>query len=540
MKNSEKQMDVQKIFPLVITILMCLAVHGYRFSNNIFSHDALLDVVQNDAAWEVALGRFFQPVLVFFRGTLCSPWLLCLLQSVWLALAVHLLVDVLQIRKRSTIAAVAGVVVSSETFIVLNASFLTWSDIYAFALFAAVLGVCCIEKKKILYTLLGICFLVISLATYQAYICVAITLMLMLAVLSLCRFETDWKDIIKRVLYYVVILIFAVVIYYVLWQFVRGVLGIWAAEGYNGMASVGQYGQGEIFASVLRAYENVFTYFAEPTVMTNIVFRGMKLSDIWKYALVIINAVMVGVILYGVILVCHRQRVRQKPKAANLAFRYICLALALLLFPMACNFVCIMSKGMEHVLMMFGTVMLYVFAAIVAEKAECRTNTDITDAEPVPAGRFCFLRRITVSRLVFFLLCVVVWVHFVYANQIYLKKAQQEKAAYSMLTRIVADVEDMPGYMPGITQVAISGHFEDTPCLTELSGFEDLKPYSMGKTSLTYQGTDYAMITYYLGVNMNLTRVDASDEAIKQMPLYPAEGSITEINGIIVVKISSE
>ena len=62
MKSSEKQMDVQKIFPLVITILMCLAIHGYRFSNNMFSHDALLDVVQNDAAWEVALGRFFQPI----------------------------------------------------------------------------------------------------------------------------------------------------------------------------------------------------------------------------------------------------------------------------------------------------------------------------------------------------------------------------------------------------------------------------------------------------------------------------------------------
>lgn len=96
----------------------------------------------------------------------------------------------------------------------------------------------------------------------------------------------------------------------------------------------------------------------------------------------------------------------------------------------------------------------------------------------------------------------------------------------------------MPGYIPGTTPVAISGYFEGSPYLTDLSGFEDVTTYAMGKTSLTYQGTDYAMIIYYLGIDMNLTRVDASIEEIQQMPVYPAEGSISVVDGVIVIKVS--
>lgn len=183
MENKRSRAAGQAVFPMLATVVMCFIVHGFRFANGMFSHDALMVIVQNDAAWEIALGRFFEPVLVFLRGNLCSPWLLGLLQTAWLALSVYLLTDLFQIRDKFAVLAVAGVVVSSETFIAVNASFLAWSDLYAFSLFASILAVWCIEKRRILYALLGTGLIVVSIATYQAYVCVTITLMLILAVL---------------------------------------------------------------------------------------------------------------------------------------------------------------------------------------------------------------------------------------------------------------------------------------------------------------------------------------------------------------------
>ena len=520
-------------FSLITTFFMCFVIHGYRFGNTMFSHDSLVVLVQSDAAWEIALGRYFEPVLVFLRGNLCSPWLLCMLQSTWLALSVWLLVDILQIQHKSAIVAIAGLVVSSESFIIVNASFLAWSDLYAFSLFSAVLGVWYIEKKKISCALLGILFMAASLATYQAYISVSIALMLLLGILHLCRFEEDLGKIIKRFVYYAVTLLLTAGIYYAVWQIIRNGLEIWAADTYNGMASLGQYGSGELLKSIFGAYENMFVYFAEPVVMSNMVFRNLKLADIWKYALILINVIVVLITISGVVVICRRQRIRQKPSAGSLTIRYVLLILCILLFPLACNFVCVFSKGMEHPLMLLGVVMVYIFAVIVAEKIGYGMETG-----PARKDRPYFVQKITAIHLLIFLLGINIWVHFLYANQIYLKKSLQEKAAYSLLTRIVTDIEEIPGYVPGVTPVSITGNFEDSPYLTELPGFENVKPYFMGKTALTYQGVDYAMINYYLGVNLNLTRVDASTGEISQMPLYPAAGSISEVDGVIVVKIS--
>ena len=533
MEKRKDCMRAQTVFILVATALMSLAVHGYRFVNSMFSHDSLLVIVQEDAAWQVALGRFFEPVLVFLRGDLCSPWLLCLLQVVWFALSVYLLADIFQIQDRLTVVAVAGVVVSSEAFITVNASYLLCADMYSFALFAAIFGVWCIEKKKVLYAVLGIGSMVVSLSTYQAYISVSITLMLLLGLFRLCDFEAELKNIVKRLVYYAVSLLLTAAIYYAAWQIIRRALGIWEADTYNGMASVGQFGAGELLGSVATAYRNVFGYFANPDVMSNIVFRGMELAYLWKYAMVVIHVVLAIIIVSGVFLICRRERNAHKPHAGEFAVRCILLTVCLALFPLACNFVCVMSKGMEHTLMMFGPTLLYVFAAVIARKA-----WPAADAQAARKEQVCPIRRMTITGGVTVLLGVIVWVHFIYANQIYFKKSQQEKVAYSLLTRIVADVEEIPGYEPGITPVAISGSFENTPYLVELPGFEDIRPYSMGKTSLTYPGTDYAMIHYYLGININLTRVDAKVSAIQQMPVYPEAGSVAVVDGTVVVKIS--
>jgi hypothetical protein len=96
----------------------------------------------------------------------------------------------------------------------------------------------------------------------------------------------------------------------------------------------------------------------------------------------------------------------------------------------------------------------------------------------------------------------------------------------------------MDGYEPGVTPVAFSGSFENSPYIQELYGFEDILPYGMGKTVLTYSGTEQAFLKYELNVLINQTSISAEDEEVAGMSTYPLKGSIGYVGDVLVVKLS--
>lgn len=186
-----------------------------------------------------------------------------------------------------------------------------------------------------------------------------------------------------------------------------------------------------------------------------------------------------------------------------------------------------MSKGMVHTLMIYAFCLVYVLAVKAAESC-------IPDFPEVQAAKKTGILWMIVLASVL----TISWSNIVYANQVYLKKDLQAKATESLLTRIVYEIESTDGYIAGVTPVAFYGNFENSPSLADMESFKDILPYGMGKTSLTYTGTDYAFLTHILNVNMNLTRIGDGNEIVRQMPNYPAEGSVAFVDGILVVKIS--
>ena len=210
---------------------------------------------------------------------------------------------------------------------------------------------------------------------------------------------------------------------------------------------------------------------------------------------------------------------KKKPQNKTNIWQKLLQIAIILLFPLGINFVCIMSKGMVHTLMIYAFCLVYVLAIIVTEK-------DNTKKLSIPW-------LVTLSAVM-----IISWSNIVYSNQVYQKKHFQEQATLSLMTRIVYEIESTDGYIAGVTPVAISGSFEETPYIDDINAFEELVLHGMGKTSLTYSGTDYAFLNYIMNVNMNLTRISDENETVKQMPLYPAPGSVAYVDGILVIKIS--
>lgn len=516
-------------FTIGATVIWYLFAHGYRFANNIYSHDALLEICQNDSAWQIAIGRFVQPVLVFLRGGLVSPWLISVSAMIWICLGNCLLVHLLKIKHRISIILITGVMVCNPTLISTNAAFLQCVDLYALALFLSIFGIWLCRRGSRRCCVCGVISLVLTMGIYQAYICVSIVLAMIL-LLREGQENTEWKAVIKKTVYYGGVLLAAGILYFLTWRMVRAVFGIWAADSYNGMASMGDYSEVSFLPLLSLVYKNVFQYFWNPDTFVTMTFRGVSLSIVWKYILRCANTVLAA----GLIRNVAEVNIKGKTRLWQRLFQ----AGVLLLLPAGMNFVCIMSKGMEHTLMVFAFVFLYVLAAVMAEAGDTGAEEHFRKTEHAEAEhsrkKNAGWKWLPVCLPVF---CVI-WSNLVYANQTYLKKELQERAITSLMTRIVAEIEETEGYVPGVTPVAFSGSFEDSPYLQQIAGFEDLRPYGMGNTMLTYMGTDYAFLKYEVSVLMNNTRIAATDPEVMSMPTYPSPGSIDYVGDILVIKIS--
>lgn len=513
--NSKKQLFY---ISMLSTIVFYMLANGYRFFNPMFSGDSLLMIYQNDSSWQIALGRFVQPFLVFIRGGIVNPYLICIIAMAFLGLSAYFLTDFLNIQKKLSVILIAAIMSCNTTIISANATFIQNADFYAIALFFAVWGVWLISKNKPVYIAFGIISLSISMGIYQSYICAAIALIMIHFTFKMLN-RPRIKETIISAVSYVLSLLASAGIYYAVWKIFQKVFNIWTSNTYNGLASVGDYSDSTILSTIVTTYKNVFNYFFHPETFTTMPFGGISLSIFWVYIIRILNIAVILFTLYALIVLTIKHK--------TMVFNKIMQLLILLLFPMGINFVCLISKGMEHTLMIYSFCFVYILAIKAGELLFTQDDK-----------KFIINKQNIIWPAILASVIVLTWSNIVYANQVYLKKDLQDKATHSMMTRIVYAIESTEGYVPGVTPVAFYGSFENTDYVTHMEAFKDILPYGMGKSSLTYIGTDYAYLTHILNTNMLLTRVDDAGDIISKMPNYPAAGSIAYVDGILVVKIS--
>lgn len=503
---------------VLLTLIFYSLANGYRFFHSLFAGDSLYMIYQNDAGWEISIGRYVQPFLVVLRGAITAPFLISVLSVLWVSLSVYFVVDFLEIKNLISVTLIAAIMSCNITILSLNATFLSYLDFYLLALFLSVLGVWLLKKEKLIFLILGSLSLSISLGIYQSYICVSIALVMIHFLYKTPELPT-FKSTFEKAVKYLLSFMAAAIVYYTVWKIFQEVFDIWTADTYNGLASMGDYSETGIGSIIAAAYQNVLNYFIYPETFVTNTFRGVSMSLFWLYLIRFCNIAIFLIIILALI---HMN----KSHKTNLWQKFVQLLL-IALFPLGINFVCVASKGMEHPLMIYAFYFVYVAAIKLTENF-------LSDFGNTPIAKSISAPRLAVLAFV----AILSWSNIVYSNQVYLKVELQESAAQSMMTRIVYKIESMEEYIPGVTPVAFSGNFDSSPNLLNGEPFNNILTYGVGKSVMTYPGTDAAFLSYVLNVNMNLTQISSEDEAIRQMPVYPAEGSIAFVDGILVVKIS--
>ncbi len=513
MDNILKTIDKKKLgFSFVCTFIFWAIAHGYRFMNNLYTADTLTYVFQDDIYWERSLGRFMHPLPLVLRGTISAPWLVGMLAVAVYAMAIYLIWDIFEINKPYFMVLICGVLICNQTLTITGICFLPWIDVYGVALLLAVLGVWCYLKNTWQGYLCGTLSLVCSMGFYQAYIDVAMALIVMVLIRRFWNNE-DRKETLIHAVKMIAGTASSGVVYFVSYKLVCKIHHVVESDTYNSMSGLGDYTGTSIGQLIVGAYKNFFQFLAEPGTFVTTIMMGMNISDVWQLALKLCLIICLFSILGGIVLLNLYHK-------TSLGSR-ILQAVALLGLPLAINFVYVLTKGMQHELMIYSFYFTFVFMIVVL--LDCMDKKEI--------WKKC-------GGILTIVLVLFIWNNIVYSNQVYFKVDMEDRAGLSMATRIAQDIERTDAYEPGVTKVAIIGSPDKSEYVQQVDYLSEVKFYGNEKTPFSYDMSMRVYFQYYLNVNINMVDIDRFVPEIEEMPIYPANGYIQYVDDVLVVKLS--
>ncbi len=503
--------DKRKRFLIPASCLaFLLAAHSYRWMNAIYSHDSL-NIVQTDRNWQIAIGRIFNPVYVWFRGYITAPVSIALFASAFLILSAALVVWILRLEKTVSIVLCCGFLSTFETLAFINGMFLPWLDVQMLALLFSVLAACFLTGKKSLPRYVaGVLSITAMLGLYQSYLETAVMLVC-LVLLREALEGRDPKEVFFRGVRAASLIALGGALYALCLHIVLKATGNELADAYNGLVKMNRLTIPAILSLAKNAWEYTLRYlfFGQKTVHPAI--SG------W------IGLALAAVSLFGTARIAAKNR---------LGAGSVVLAVLLLLFlPLGGNCVYVVSLGMKHMLMNYSFVFFFVFAVMIF---------DMSETEGIVAR---------IARRAVPLLCAVLLLNRVlFANQWYVRNELSFQAGMSFMTRLVTHMEDTEGYETGRTPVLILGHVDDNPEVfldERLNIATDYISGTLHRLSLSYYDTYRQFFRYVMGYPVNMLPLQEGarymeNPEVLDMPVYPEEGSVRMLDGVLVIRLSED
>ncbi len=214
--------------------------------------------------------------------------------------------------------------------------------------------------------------------------------------------------------------------------------------------------------------------------------------------------------------------------------RWLVLVFFIAVYPLAGNLIVFMTSGVEpHMLMLYGFTSLLIAPLAVA-------NLHTGYGEEAQSAKLA----LSLSQWIILLTAALtVYGYSVFANEVYFKLqlSYEQTAAYSI--RLINAIESSEYYTEDSTVILAASQpvaYDPTPELDsiQLTGLIDFKgivnSYTYGlylKRYLGFQNTVY-------DTQSQRSMEFAYRSEVLDLPCYPAEGCITELDGYIVVRLS--
>jgi len=495
---------------------LALVSHLFIYTSRYFGDHDVGTIVRSAA--NVGSGRWLSTIINQLSFGYVLPFTAGLFISIFIAISAYLVCKFFDIKRRSQAVIIAGLLATFPAVGVTNL-FIFDSPNNHFALLLSVLAVYVTRKCRGGF-FVGALLLMCVMAIYQAKINVALIMSLLCLIKLLMDNRGITGDLVKLTMRFSLMAFLAGVFYWLSLQVLQivqpGVL-----TGYRGMST----------DSIFERLFSLDGFWASIQEVYN-TFSGAWLGDLWLTGDVLLFAYGFTFFLALISITVAAIRGEMWKHPASL----IVLVLLLLLIPLAGNFTTLLSEGRVNPHMVFSFVFVLIFAVVITGEKEMSSLK-------------------VVQSLTLLTLTLIIPAHIIINNIFYLQAYYFNARTTSLTTRLVAEMDPL---IPQLSTerkdfVFFGGipneYYLETP--NEFAGtFQDDGPLrsnsfiQMQEDSPWQQWLLATNIRNRHGVNL-YNRAESETMHLrgmvldKNMPMWPAEGSVSIIEDIIVINFSA-
>ena len=494
-------------------LLVGLLVHLYMLTNKLPNHD---DIVGMFVSLDfVSYGRWLSRFFEQFNTNLSMPWVNGVLALVFAALSAALIVRILNI-KSTMFAGLAGAVMVCMPVMANVFAYMCGADVFLIAVFLGVLGAYFSDRGKFGF-LIGAGLFTVVLAIYQTMALFGIALLVLKLLLDVLDCKRTNSEIRRTVWHSLASVVIAAVLYIGLTKLILYVNSTNLL--YANTADILSPKFSEIPQRILQCYQQFVAMALSRSPYFNTHWMlGFYLLIVFSFCL-----------LVGLLLVQNKQRG---------VWRTLVAVLLVLVFPVVL-FSGYLAAGYAHILMLLPFSML--FLGLIALFCQFDSVVDSNSTKNIRFLRTLGSWFVALAMIA----CCYSWA--LYSNQVYFTLERKFDACYSLATRVVDRVEQLPEYTPE-TPVLIVGDFSAGSYPVAVPEAQDGLPYSVGIGEPSefyymkgYWGTVHNFIAGYLGVRWQLPDAQSVSKLVEEtndfsgLPVFPAKGSVFYMDGVIVV-----
>ena len=272
----KKKVDENDKYIFIIVFVSSIINYLYLLTHQSLSHDGLFNgPIYKSGEWELALGR---PLLIFvdkLRGGLVASSIIFVIGLICICLTLMIIKRIFDIDKKVLLFLLSVLLVTFPT-IADGALYIYCFDSYCISMLFASFGAYLIIKKKYIFSIF---FIAASLALYQAYISLCISLILIYFIIQLLDGNTNVGDFIKNML----VVFIGMVVYFVGLKLGMIILNRTLAD-YKGADSIGIGMIFDLPSNIVECYKDFFNYLFGNNILLNSYFK----RNIYNFIIVFI------------------------------------------------------------------------------------------------------------------------------------------------------------------------------------------------------------------------------------------------------------
>ncbi len=496
-----------------------LVTHFYMLTHKLPNWDDANNLAGYGAGRDI--GRWMLYYIHSYAGDYSVPAVHGFVYILNLTIAACIVLGILELRSSLAAVLVPAVMVTFPSVASTFAFMFTIHD-YGLAIIMMCLAVYLLRKYE--YGFIATVFLLIGgLGIYQSYISIAIALMLMGMVCDMLRggaFKKNFYNGVKCALVLIVAAVVYIAVCHLMYPNIEN-------TQYAGVGNMGKIAITEMPRLIARCYKRFLEYF---------LWKPFEFVSGFAQIINVCVCVMLGLIFVYLLFV---------KKIYKDIYRLVLTVMFMFFLPWAAAFVYFMAPEAPYsMLMLYAYCLVYVMLIALMELCMKHWSEEKTLlVKKIYWRKGCVL-------LVAVLVTLSCYTDYLLSNEAYFRTEIAKDRVVSYFTRMISRVEEQEGFSYG-DKVTFMGEFH---YLNNPSPLDDVEDDSMDfeylramsgvalENGLVTSGVRNNFIRTYIGFEMyDMTDSERAEimesEIYKEMPLYPAQGSIQKMQDIWVVKL---